>query len=167
MNTKEKSKKPYLIAVSGIKNSGKTTLITKLIPKLCEKGYKVATIKHDGHDFQPDKQGSDTDKHLKSGAQAVAIFSENKYMIINKHKTDEKMLIEHFSDFDIILLEGFKYSDYPKIEIVRKENSKSCVCDADTVIALVTDVEEISFSGEIIDLDDIEKLVEIILKNRG
>ena len=43
-------KKPFLLAISGCKNSGKTTLITKLIPKFCEKGYKVATIKHDGHD---------------------------------------------------------------------------------------------------------------------
>lgn len=48
------SKKPFIFAISGCKNSGKTTLITKLIPKFCEKGYKVVTIKHDGQDFNAD-----------------------------------------------------------------------------------------------------------------
>lgn len=51
---KRLEKKPLFYAVSGVKNSGKTTLITKLLPILTGRGLKVATIKHDGHDFQTD-----------------------------------------------------------------------------------------------------------------
>ena len=65
------SKKPVLIAVSGVKNSGKTTLIQKVIPKLNENGLKVATIKHDGHDFEADVEGTDTYKHKKAGAYVI------------------------------------------------------------------------------------------------
>lgn len=62
------NKKPILIAISGVENSGKTTLITRLIPKLTSLGYKVATIKHDGHDFECDVEGTDSYKHKKVGA---------------------------------------------------------------------------------------------------
>lgn len=91
------NKKPVLIAVSGVKNSGKTTLIQKIIPKLKENGLKVATIKHDGHDFEADVEGTDTYKHKKAGAYGTAIFSKNKFMIIKEQKdTCEEELISYF-----------------------------------------------------------------------
>ena len=68
---------PYLFAISGYKHTGKTTLITKLIPILNKKGYKVAVIKHDGHDFEGDVPGTDTYKHFQAGAYGTAVFSEN------------------------------------------------------------------------------------------
>ena len=72
--------KPVVFAVSGVKNSGKTTLIEKIIPKLKEHGLKVATIKHDGHDFEGDVEGTDTYKHKRAGAYGTAIFSKNKFI---------------------------------------------------------------------------------------
>ena len=71
-------KKPFLLAISGCKNSGKTTLITKLIPKFCEKGYKVATIKHDGHDFQGDEIGR-IHMNIKKQVLMVQLY----FLIIN------------------------------------------------------------------------------------
>lgn len=112
--------KPAILAISGFKNSGKTTLITELLPRLTEYGIKVATVKHDGHEFELDGEGTDTYKHLKAGAMGTAIFSENKYMIINQVKVNEKELFRAFDYVDLILLEGFKYSQYPKIELVKK-----------------------------------------------
>lgn len=76
--------KPMLFAISGVKNSGKTTLITKLIPILTEKGLKVATIKHDGHEFAPDVPGTDTWAHLQAGALGTAIFSDTKFMVVKQ-----------------------------------------------------------------------------------
>ena len=61
-------KQPFLFAVSGVKNSGKTTLITKLIPIFVKYGLKVASVKHDGHDFDADVPGTDSYRHMKAGA---------------------------------------------------------------------------------------------------
>ncbi len=133
------NKKQLVLAISGVKNSGKTTLIENLIPILKSKGLTVSTIKHDGHDFEPDVPNTDTYKHRKSGANGVAIFSNNRFMVTKECKTDERELIAFFKDSDIILLEGFKNSDYPKIEIVRGENSKEMVCSKN-VVAVVSDV---------------------------
>lgn len=69
-------KQPFLFAISGVKNSGKTTLITKLIPVFRKYGLRTATIKHDGHDFEADVPGTDTYRHLQAGAYGTAVFSE-------------------------------------------------------------------------------------------
>ena len=79
-------KAPFLIAVSGVKNSGKTTLITKLIPILKMYGLRVATIKHDGHDFEADVPGTDTHAHMQAGAYGTAVFSKTKYMIVKQEE---------------------------------------------------------------------------------
>ncbi len=161
--TRNNNKKPYIFAISGVKNSGKTSFIVKLIPKLKEKGYKVVTIKHDGHDFEIDKKDSDTYKHIKSGADATAIYSKYKYMIISNQKNvDENKFIEYFADYDIVILEGFKYSNYPKIEIIRKGNSKEPVCNPKHVLAIATDIEDLEYSGTKLNINDIDKAIKII-----
>lgn len=158
------SNKPFLIAICGCKNSGKTTLIEKLIPKFCKKGYKVATIKHDGHDFQGDVEGTDTYKHKKAGAYATAIFSDNKFMIIKEDNTvDEKYFINIFPEADIIFLEGFKGSNYPKLEIVRKGNSSVSVCNKNNLIGILSDFEVFDDDYNLIDLNNIDLIIEKIL----
>ena len=133
-------KKPVMIAVSGVKNSGKTTFLTNLVSELKSRGYRVAVIKHDGHEFEPDVEGTDTWKLRNAGAYGTAIFSQGKWMMVKEQaEMDEKKLAELFPEADLILLEGFKYSTYPKFEIVRKENSEEMVCDPTTLLALVTD----------------------------
>lgn len=157
-------KKQFLLAISGCKNSGKTTLITKLIPRFCEKGYKVATIKHDGHDFQGDEVGTDTYKHKKAGAYGTAIFSNNKFMIIKEDKSiDESYFIKLFPEADIILLEGFKGSDYPKLEIIRKGNSSRSICNDKHLIGILSDINDIEENYNIIDLNNIDLILENIL----
>ena len=165
---KEKDK-PVIIAVSGIKNSGITTLMEKLIPKLNNEGLKVATVKHDGHDFDADIEGTDTFKHRNAGAYGTAIFSKNKFMIIKEQKnTHEDELISYFNDCDVILLEGFKFSDYPKIEIVRKGNSSESVCNRETLLAIVSDVEELKNNKlKVIDINDIDSIAKLLIDYIG
>ncbi|MDO5408860.1 MAG: molybdopterin-guanine dinucleotide biosynthesis protein B [Lachnospiraceae bacterium] len=111
---------PVIFAISGYKNSGKTTLTVKLVAMLTEMGYQVATIKHDGHDFEPDVPGTDSFRHRKAGACGCAVFSANRWMVIKDQpsdeakKVDEQALIQMFPEADIILLEGFKHSSWPK-----------------------------------------------------
>ena len=89
-------KKPLILAVCGVKNSGKTTLIQKLIPLLQNQGLKVAAVKHDGHDFEPDVPGTDSHSFWKAGAVGTAIFSDSKYMIIRKKKMSYEQIGELF-----------------------------------------------------------------------
>ncbi|NMA58229.1 molybdopterin-guanine dinucleotide biosynthesis protein B [Clostridium cochlearium] len=156
-------KKQKIIAISGVKNSGKTTLITRLIPHLKDRGIKIAVIKHDGHDFEPDVIGTDSYRYREAGAEEIAIFSKNKWMIIKEEKNiDESELISQFPNADLILLEGFKFSDYPKVEIIRKEVSSMPITNPKTVIAYVSDHEK--FNGKIkqFHLDDIEGLTDYL-----
>lgn len=107
--------KPIIYAICGYKNSGKTTLITKLIPLLNEKGYKVATIKHDGHDFVGDVPDTDSYRHKRAGAYGTAVFSEHRFQIVKETKgITELDLMKFFPEADIILIEGMKNSKYPK-----------------------------------------------------
>lgn len=158
--------KPILIAISGIKNSGKTTLITKLIPRLTNLGYKVATIKHDGHDFEGDVEGTDSYRHKEAGAYGTAVFSNSKFMIIKEENNiSEKVLIEHFKEADIILLEGFKYSNYPKIEVVRKEISNNYISKKENLISIATDLDYVFEGVKTVDIDDVEKIMEVLLNH--
>lgn len=156
-------KSPCVLAVSGVKNSGKTTLLEKIVTGLTKKGYKVAVIKHDGHDFVPDVEGTDTDRLRKAGAYGCGIFSGKRWMVIKEEPDiSQKVLMTHFPEADFILLEGFKDSDYPKIEIVRKEISIKSVCKKDTLLALVTDTDITIPDVPVLGLNDIDGCMEVL-----
>ena len=171
MNDIRKLNNQAIIVICGVKNSGKTTLITKLIPKFTSLGYKVATIKHDGHDFEADVEGTDSYKHKKAGAYGTAIFSKNKFMVVKEQKeTDESQLIKLFPEADLIFLEGFKNSSYPKIEIIRENNSSKSVCNKDNLIAIASDIniennsDDLDINNKIIDLNNIDGIAEAIIQ---
>ena len=112
-------KRPFIFAVSGYKNSGKTTMITRLIPELTRRGCWVAVIKHDGHDFTPDVPGTDSYRHREAGAYGTAVFSDYRFLVTKEtvspgERVDEQTLIKLFPEADIILIEGLKNSAYPK-----------------------------------------------------
>ncbi|MGL4799440.1 MAG: molybdopterin-guanine dinucleotide biosynthesis protein B [Cellulosilyticaceae bacterium] len=157
-------KKPLLIAISGVKNSGKTTLITKLIPEFRKKGFKVGTIKHDGHDFEADIPGTDTYKHVQAGACETALFSKTQAMVVQKVPgLTEVELLESFKEADIVLLEGFKGSKYPKIEIVRKGNSTASICDPSTLLAVASDGDVKVEGVPVVDLNKIEEIMSYMM----
>ena len=127
-----------IIAVCGAKNAGKTTLLERLLPALRRRNVNAAVIKHDGHRFSPDREGTDTRRMLDAGAIGAAVFDGEKFQAVKYAHVTEQELIGLFPEADVILLEGFKASDWPKIEIVRGEGG--CVSpDPGTLTALVTD----------------------------
>lgn len=156
-------KSPKMLAISGVKNSGKTTLITKLIPELIKLDLKIATIKHDGHGFSADIENSDTYRHKAAGAYGTAVFSDSKYMVVKEcPQCNEVMIAKSFPEADLIFLEGFKQSHYPKIEIIRSQNSQISVCQPDTLIAVVSDLP-LSFKAlPVFGLNDIYLIAQFI-----
>jgi molybdopterin-guanine dinucleotide biosynthesis protein B len=131
---------PVVVAVSGVKNSGKTTLIEGMLPHLAAAGLRVAVIKHDGHSFLSDQPGTDTGRFMAAGAWGAAIFDGAKFKLIKRERVDETALIAQFPEADLILLEGFKHSSWPKLELVRAGNSAAPACEPATLLALVTDL---------------------------
>lgn len=143
INTREeyaRLKLPMIFCVSGVKDSGKTGLIIKLINEFIAEDYSVAAIKHDGHEYVMDHEGTDTECFRRAGAVCSAIFSDTQYSINRAEGTDIETLLSLCGDVDVVIIEGLKASPYPKVEVVRGERSRTPVCDRDTLICLATDV---------------------------
>ncbi len=154
-----------IIAVCGVKNSGKTTLLVRIVEELTGRGIKAAVIKHDGHDFTCDIEGTDSYRMKKAGAYGTAVFSDSRVFI---HKTGtkekEEQLIRMFPEADIIFIEGIKESSYPKIEVIRKGISKIPVSNPKGRFLIVTDRDRGEFKEEAAGFEDMERIIEIINK---
>jgi len=132
---------PPVVCIVGRPKSGKTTLLTRLIPELKQRGYRVATIKHTTHDFQTDIEGKDSWKHAQAGSECTVLSSGKKVMLVRN--TDHDLTPGELSrivsaDFDIVLAEGFKKSTEAKIEVYRKESGEP-VCPEKELLAIVAD----------------------------
>ena len=145
------ARKPFVAAISGIKNSGKTTFLEHLVPVLRARGLRVAVIKHDGHDFTPDVP------------DGVAVYSGHQWMVVRPQPGSLEALIGLFADCDLVLLEGQKASPYPKIELVRGAVSHESVCAPETLLALATDTPARVDGVETIGLEDYARAAGILL----
>ncbi|MEG0378540.1 MAG: molybdopterin-guanine dinucleotide biosynthesis protein B, partial [Eubacterium sp.] len=155
---------PQILAISGVKNSGKTTYLEKIINELRKKDLKIAVIKHDGHDFEADVKGTDSYRYAQAGAYGTAVFSKNKFMAVKAcSEPNEKELMKLFPEADIILIEGLKNSEYSKIELIRKEISNESVCSKETLMAIVTDTEIFMEGVPVLGFEDIAEMCELIL----
>ncbi|MDR0851693.1 MAG: molybdopterin-guanine dinucleotide biosynthesis protein B [Clostridiales Family XIII bacterium] len=122
MNTESKQIEkidPIVIAVCGTKNTGKTTLIEGVIPLLADAGIRTAVIKHHGHELDPDVPGTDTYRFYHVGAVGTIITDDQQFALVKRGKNDVPTLIPYFQDADLIILEGYKQSVYPRIEMLR------------------------------------------------
>lgn len=108
-----------VFSVCGLHNSGKTTLITHLLPIFHERGLKVAVLKHDAHGFTPDVPGTDSYKLREAGADPVAVYSPTQTMYtVGEELPLQALIAEAARHADLILLEGQKQSHYPKLEVL-------------------------------------------------
>jgi len=132
---------PPLVAIVGNSDTGKTTLIEKLIPVLKLRGYTVGTVKHTHHGFKMDQAGKDTWRHQAAGADTVVAVSPQRIAFVKNAPQDSlEAALPYLDDRDIVLVEGFKGGKCPKIEIYRKAAGGEPVCLRDPrLLALVTD----------------------------
>ncbi len=158
-------KKQKIIVICGVKNSGKTTLLTKIVTELTKRGVKIAVIKRDGHDFACDIPDTDSYRIKEAGAYATAVFSDSRIFV---HKTgtqeNEEDLISFFPEADIIFIEGLKESAYPKIEVIRAEISERPVSNPMGRFLIVTDRKEEEFDEPTTSFDDIELIFQKIFE---
>ncbi|WP_240702781.1 molybdopterin-guanine dinucleotide biosynthesis protein B [Cohnella luojiensis] len=113
----------HIIQIVGFKNAGKTTLTCELVRMLAAEGYRVGTLKHDAHDFEPDVPGKDTWQHRQAGAHVTAITSPSRTAWIQEQTTPVDELVSRMEShsLDYLIVEGFKSAPYPKIVLLRSE----------------------------------------------
>ncbi len=159
---------PPLITIVGLSNSGKTTLVEKLIPELKRRGYRVGTIKHTHHGFSMDQKGKDTYRHRAAGADAVLAASPGQIALVKSMpEVILDSLLPYFQDMDIVLVEGFKQEKKPKIEVFRSQiNQTPLFPEDDLLVAVVTDCLY-SAKVPVFQFDDIEAICNVIEKYSG
>jgi molybdopterin-guanine dinucleotide biosynthesis protein B len=132
---------PPIVSIVGKSQSGKTTLMEGLVRELKSRGYQVATIKHTPHGMTFDEPDKDSWRHIRAGSEATAISSPDRVVLI-KPVTQTLTLdkIAHLvgEDCDIILAEGFKQGNAPKIEVHRRQVGPP-LSAVKKLIAIVTD----------------------------
>lgn len=154
-----------MICIVGRSQSGKTTLIEKLIPVLKTRGYRIGTIKHSHHVFDFDKSGKDSWRHKDAGAETVIIASPGKIAMV-KNDPHENLddLHKFFDDMDLVITEGYKNENKPKIEVVRTARNPEPLLVADpNLVAVVTDAK-LDLRVPVFSLEDIIGLADFIEK---
>ena len=127
---------PLIISIVGKSDSGKTTLILKLIPELKKRGYRVAVAKHCPHGFDLDIEGKDSWKFTRAGGEGILLTSPGSIALLRHEENPlniEERLRNYFSDIDIVLMEGYNdESGIRKIEIIRRGTGRKVRAYLDT-----------------------------------
>ncbi len=154
-----------IISIVGKSNSGKTTLVEKLIPELVKRGYRVATIKHNKHGFDIDHEGKDSWRHKKAGACATVIACPSRIALIediNRDYSLGEIRDKYIKDADVILAEGFKGNPFPKIEVFRAELKRELLCNKeDNLLAIASDTK-LDVGVLCFDINDIRSITDLI-----
>ena len=153
---------PPTLVFMGWSGSGKTTFLEKLIPELTARGLRVSVVKHDAHGFQMDKPGKDTYRFAAAGAAGVAISGPSGWAVLSPEDIRLDELKAKLPPSDLILVEGHKYSGYPKIEIHRRATGKPFITHDDSLVAAVTD-EPLDVPVPQLGLEDIGPCADLIL----
>lgn len=154
-----------IVSIVGKSNSGKTTLVEKLIPELIKRGYKVATIKHNKHGFDIDHEGKDSWRHKQAGAFATVIACPTRIALIEDIDRDHSLgeiRDKYIKGADIIIAEGYKGNPFPKIEVFRSELKRELLCGKeDNLLAIASDVK-LDVGVLCFDINDVQGLADLI-----
>jgi len=159
-----------IIGLAGWSGSGKTTLVTKAIPRIVARGLKVSTLKHAHHDFDIDKPGKDSHAHRIAGATEVLIGSARRWALMHELRTEAEpalaTLLRRLSPVDLVIVEGYKSAPHPKLEVHRASVGKPLLAPGDpAIVAIASDTPLPAATVPVVDIDDIERIVDILIRN--
>lgn len=157
-----------VFGVTGWKNAGKTTLTARLVTEFTQRGLTVSTIKNTHHTVDLDHAGTDSFRHRSAGAQEVVLASRSRVAILRENRSPDaprlKDLVARLAPVDLVLVEGFKGEDHPKIEAHRGATGQGLIAaNTPSVVALATDTK-VTLARDIaqFDLDDIGAIADFI-----
>jgi len=157
-----------IFGIAGYKNVGKTTLVVELVRELTGRGLRIATVKHAHHEFDIDHPGKDSYLHRAAGACEVIVASSLRWAHIvelgDQPEPSLADLLEHVSDVDLVLVEGFKHGDHPKLEIRRIGSDVPLIAsNHDSVRAIVSDGEVPEAPVPVLDRANVCAIADFIL----
>ena len=165
-----------LIGLCAFSGTGKTTLLTRLIPVLIQRGLRVGVVKHAHHKFEIDHPGKDSHAFRQAGAEQVAVASNKRIAWIREYRdrSDEPRLADALAVLDtrcldLVIAEGFKHEGFPKIELHRPDRGRPLLCTHDdSIIALATDAPVDAPTGlPVLDLNNVDEIAEFVLAFAG
>lgn len=160
--------KQKVFGISGWKNSGKTTLTSALIRELSARGYRVSSVKHAHHNVDVDQQGTDSYKHRAAGASEVMLASSKRFALMHEIAEEDGEfelgeLLEKMSEVDLILVEGFKSSEIPKIQTIRQVSlGNSGKEPINNIVAYATDMPK-ETELPVLDIDNVSLIADFII----
>lgn len=161
---------PPVFGIAGWKNSGKTTLMTRLIEAFAKRGYKVAAVKHAHHGFDIDQPGRDSHRFREAGAREIAIVSSKRVAMIHELRDEAEPgldeILGRLKGADLILIEGYKTHDHPKIEVRRGDAARAePLADAvPGVVAIAADYPCEAGGLPVFELDAITEIADFITR---
>lgn len=139
--------KPIIIQVVGFQNSGKTTFALKLIKAFSQCGLKTVTIKHHGHGGKPEvPEQKDSTKHICAGASATIVEGEGRLILQAENNIislDDQVRLLRFFQPDVILIEGYKKENYPKLLLIRDASDVSLITSLNNIKLILCWEEEL------------------------
>ena len=160
-----------LLGLVGWSGSGKTTLLEGLMPRLIARGLSVSTVKHAHHGFDLDQPGKDSWRHRQAGATEVLISSGTRWALMHDVRGSEPdlpFLLARLAPVDLVLVEGFKASPHPKIEVHRPALGRPRIWpDRDNIVAVAADERLPDCDRMVLPLNDPEAIVEWVLAFMG
>ncbi len=154
------------VSLVGKSNSGKTTLLEKLVRELKSRGLRVGTIKHDLHDFDIDRPGKDSWRHAQAGADTVVISSPRRAAAIQRLQREyplAELVARFFDDVDLVVTEGYKRESTCRVEVHRAARGPELVCRAEELLAVATD-EPLALEVPQFDLNDAAGLADFLVE---
>lgn len=159
-----------VVAIVGWKNSGKTTMVERLVAIFSAAGMNVATVKHAHHSFDVDRAGTDSDRHRQAGARQVAIVSQKRMALMSEFgeapEPPLEAVLSRLAPCDLIIVEGYKREKLPKIELRRREQAKEApIAPGDPDVVAIAADHAVDESGlPVFDLGDPERIAGFIRK---
>ena len=161
-----------LYGVTGWKNTGKTTLMERLVTEMVARGLSVSTVKHAHHDTEIDHPGRDSYRHRIAGAREVVLSSPRRWAVMHELRDSPEPqladLLARLSPVDLVLIEGYKRAPHPKIEAYRTAAGRDLLAHSnDTIRAVATDTALDGLDLPLLDLNDTSAIADFILRDLG
>ncbi|MEM9140345.1 MAG: molybdopterin-guanine dinucleotide biosynthesis protein B [Pseudomonadota bacterium] len=161
----------HIYGVIGWKNAGKTTLVERLVAELTGRGLSVSTVKHTHHGVDVDQPGKDSHRHRNAGARQVILASSARWALMTELREagEERLsdLLDRLDPVDLVIVEGYKRDEHPKIEAWRAETGQPLIAATDPTVRAVASTDTPETDRPVIDLDDVAAIADFLLSDLG